>query len=54
MLIKKGNLVVEVIGVFGIILFGLLTIGYSASCRGKTCLWKERKQFWKDMNTKEN
>ena len=33
---------VEVIGIFGIILFGLLTIGYGASCRGKTCLWKER------------
>ena len=44
---------VEVIGVFGIILFGLLTIGYGASCRGKTCLWKEREKFWKDMATKE-
>lgn len=45
---------VEVIGIFGIILFGLLTISYGASIRGKTCWWKEREQFWKDMNDKEN
>lgn len=45
---------VEVIGVFGIILFGLLPLSYGASCRVKTCWWKEREQFWKEMNTKEN
>lgn len=45
---------VEVIGIFGIILFGLLTISYGASIRGKTCLWNEGKQFWKNKNTKEN
>lgn len=45
---------VEVIGVFGVILFGILTISYCVSCRGKSCWWKEREQFWKDMNTKEN
>lgn len=45
---------VEVIGLFGVILFGLLTISYGASIRGKTCAWKEGRQFWKDTNTKEN
>lgn len=45
---------VAVLGVFGIILFGLLTIGYGASIRGKTCLWEEGRQFWTNKNTKEN
>ena len=45
---------VEVIGIFGLILFGLLTISYGASIRGKTCLWKESKQFWKDINPRKN
>jgi hypothetical protein len=44
----------EVIGVFGVILFGLLTISYGASIRGKTCAWKEGRQFWTNKNTKEN
>lgn len=44
---------VEVIWVFGIILFGLLTISYGASIRGKTCAWKEGRQFWTDRKKME-
>ena len=33
---------VEVIWIFGVILFGLLTISAGAHCRGKTCAWNNR------------
>ncbi len=44
---------VEVISVFGVILFVLLTISYGASIRGKTCLWKEGRLFWKNKNNEK-
>ncbi len=45
---------VEVIGIFGIILFGLLTIGYGASIRGKTCLWKEKLKFKEEYDSRRS